>query len=381
MPASVERDQYDGLTITLHWLIAALVVILFTLGKVMTNIGNGLADLALKFQLYQLHKSFGFILLALMVVRIGWALARRAPAPIAFRSAIERFAAKTTHILIYLALMALPLTGWALVSTATLRVPTRIFNTLPIPDLPYFAALGAVDRSFYEQAFRQVHYNLGIILAVLVALHVAAALRHQFWLLDGVIGRMAPWRRRFGIAGAAVLLAVLLGAGDAIAAELPKWQVDKSRSSIAFIASGGGSEVRGNAGGYEVTISLDPGVPGAAAVEVVIQAAQLATGVAAVDPVLVGPDILDAAAHPQIVFQAGELRTTAADAYELPGTLSIKGIEKPAVLAFTLAVAGNEAHAVGGVTLNRLDFGVGTGLGDQVAAEVRIEVDLVAKRQ
>ncbi len=90
MPASVERDQYDGLTITLHWLIAALVVILFTLGKVMTNIGNGLADLALKFQLYQLHKSLGFILLALMVVRIGWALARRAPAPIAFRSAIER---------------------------------------------------------------------------------------------------------------------------------------------------------------------------------------------------------------------------------------------------------------------------------------------------
>ncbi len=58
-------------------------------------------------------------------------------------------------------------------------------------------------------------------------------------------------------------------------------------------------------------ISLDPGVPGPAAVEVVIQAAQLATGVAAVDPVLVGPDILDAAAHPQIVFQAGELRMTA----------------------------------------------------------------------
>ena len=191
-------NRYDLLSIALHWLSAALVVGLVLLGKVMTGLGNGFSDLAVKFQLYQLHKSLGFLLLATMVVRIGWAAVRPAPASVAFGSAFERYAARTVHFLIYATLIALPVTGWALVSTATLRVPTRLFGVLPVPHLPWFAEMGAADRSFYEQTFRETHDTLATILLVLIAAHAAAALRHHLWLKDGTLMRMLPWGHRAG---------------------------------------------------------------------------------------------------------------------------------------------------------------------------------------
>ncbi|WP_182083962.1 cytochrome b [Aureimonas sp. ME7] len=160
----------------LHWASAALLVAMFALAWTFEALGP--SDLGAA--LVDWHRSFGLLLLAVVIARLVWRLTHKVePIPPGI-PAWERWLAAAVQGALYLLLVAMPLLGWA-ASAATGDV-VRAFG-LPLPEiLPMDEDLG--DRLF------QIHGTLAWVLLALVALHVAGAVRHHFVHRDGLLARM-----------------------------------------------------------------------------------------------------------------------------------------------------------------------------------------------
>ncbi|MFK0686669.1 cytochrome b [Mesorhizobium sp. IMUNJ 23033] len=173
-------NRYGWAAIALHWLIALIFIGQFALGFIMVRIESQRTA----FELIQLHKSFGFLLLGLIILRIAWRLGNAAPALPRSVGALERRAAPLAHFALYAFQLALPLSGWALVSVSMLEIPSMPFNLFVMPNLP----LAMSDAA--ENIWAAAHWYLAYAGIALVVLHVLAALRHHFWLRDSVLVRM-----------------------------------------------------------------------------------------------------------------------------------------------------------------------------------------------
>lgn len=183
------KTRYGWTAILLHWLIAILFIGQFVLGLVMVRI----ASQRTSFELIQLHKSFGFLLIGLVLIRVGWRLASVSPELPEEVGAMERKAAPAVHLLLYAAQLAVPLSGWVLVSVSVLEIPSMPFDLFVMPNLPFDISEQA--ENFWIAAHKWLAYA-GI---AMVLLHVLAALRHHFWLHDVVLARMItsnPARRQ-----------------------------------------------------------------------------------------------------------------------------------------------------------------------------------------
>ncbi|MGX5829611.1 cytochrome b [Mesorhizobium sp. 43Arga] len=172
--------RYGWATILLHWLIGIIFIGQFALGFIMVR----LTSQRTSFELIQLHKSLGFLLLGLIILRIAWRIGNATPPLPASVGALERRTAPLAHLALYAFQIALPLSGWALVSVSTLEIPTMPFNLFVMPNLPLAESDAA--ESFWAAA----HWYLAYVGIALVALHVAAALRHHLVLRDSVLTRM-----------------------------------------------------------------------------------------------------------------------------------------------------------------------------------------------
>ena len=189
MARGVSARRYSAVAILLHWVSALGVLVLIGLGLTMTH-----ADLAplRQFQLYQWHKSVGITVLALTALRVLWRLTHRPPTHPAGMPARERRAAGAAHALLYLLLIGLPLTGWAVVSLSPFNIPTVLYGLVPWPHLPLADLVPDPDAA--EGLLKRVHALGAWFLAALLAVHVAAALRHHLLLRDDVLRRMLPGR-------------------------------------------------------------------------------------------------------------------------------------------------------------------------------------------
>ena len=87
----------------------------------------------------------------------------------------------------YVIMIGMPLLGWAMVSASPIPIPTRIFDTVPWPNIP-----GIVRDEALADFFKMLHHNIAHFTMVLIALHVGAALKHQFVNKDGLLSRMFP---------------------------------------------------------------------------------------------------------------------------------------------------------------------------------------------
>ena len=184
--------RYDAVAMILHWLTAAAVLGLLVAGMTMTRLQPGSA---LQFSLYQLHKSVGITVLALTLIRLGWRLAHRPPALPDSMPGWERLAAALGHLALYGLLVAMPLTGWAVVSVSPYNIPTVLYGLVPWPHLPGLATLPHADKHAAEEVLKQLHDAGAWIMLGLLAVHAGAAVRHLLWLRDGVMERMLPrWR-------------------------------------------------------------------------------------------------------------------------------------------------------------------------------------------
>lgn len=180
--------RYSRGAILLHWIIAILLIGQIAGGLYMVGIPKEAA--ALKYQVFQLHKSFGITILLLTIVRLAWRFTHRPPKLPETMPGWEKAAARGSHFLFYVLLLVIPLLGWAYVSVAPLNVPTELFGIIDWPHLPFFA--GVTNRKEVADFFAESHEIAAKVTIVLLALHVGAALKHHFISGDNVLARMLP---------------------------------------------------------------------------------------------------------------------------------------------------------------------------------------------
>jgi cytochrome b561 len=197
----IERQfpRYSTGAIVLHWLIAALIVANLWLGQTMVG-QHGLA----KFNNFQLHKTVGVTILLLSLIRLAWRFVRAPPPPAQGMGLWERRASVAVHAAFYGLMIGMPLTGWLSVSASPTEIPTLLYRVggfpgVPWPHLPIAPDLPLGQKQALEAAANAVHRYAAYGAYALIGLHVAGALKHQFFDPHPVLPRMAPFLRRRAI--------------------------------------------------------------------------------------------------------------------------------------------------------------------------------------
>jgi cytochrome b561 len=185
-------DRYGAVAMTLHWLIAAMVLINIGLGLYFVDLPQ---DFPGKSLFTQTHKSIGLTVLMLSVVRLYWRLMNPPPPLPAGTGAFVRITSKTVHWIFYFLLIAIPLAGWSIVSVSPLGIPTQYFWQFVWPHIGFLNGLSMDERRALLPIFVNIHNTLAFLAALLIAIHVGAALYHHFIRKDSVLRRMLPWTR------------------------------------------------------------------------------------------------------------------------------------------------------------------------------------------
>lgn len=172
--------RYTATAITLHWLTVLLVFTAFPLGLYM----HELALSPLKLKLVNYHKWLGVTIFLLTVMRLAWRAAHTPPPLPETIPLWQQRAAHGLHLLLYMLLLVIPLSGW-LMSSAK-GVPVVYLGLIQLPDLV------AKDKAL-GNLLAEVHELLNFGMLALVGLHVAAALKHHFVDRDTTLQRMLPF--------------------------------------------------------------------------------------------------------------------------------------------------------------------------------------------
>jgi cytochrome b561/polyisoprenoid-binding protein YceI len=406
------QARYSVVAIWLHWLLAGALAFQIALGFAMPRDASGFAA-------YQLHKSVGIAILLLTAIRLAWRVAKRPPPPL--ETGLSSVLAKAVHAGFYAVLILAPLTGWLLVSTAPVDVPTVLFGLVPLPHLP--------APSNLHSASEEAHELLSWLALGLFGLHVAGALRHQYILRHRLVERMAPGG---SVAAVALLSGVVVSVGlatfflaradvspaasvaspapvasgsepaaaapngDAAAASedapepedeppeqaAPSWTIQPG-ARLAFSVGNGGDTVRGSFSDWSGSIRFDPENPGDAEIAIIVNLASASVGDATMDSTLMGAEFLAAAANPRAIWRAGSVRRTGAEQYAAQGTLTLKGVSRPQGLNFVLSGDGLRRRVEGSAQIDRNAFGVGQGpSAESLAGSVRLDFafDAVGRR-
>lgn len=421
-PPPLGATRYTAGAIILHWTIAVLVVLQIASGLTMTqSAGDGTP---LQFDLYQLHKSFGVTVLLLTLARVLWRVFNPPPPEPASVSRLEAIFARTVHFAFYGLLIAIPLTGWLMISVSSVDVPTVLFftNFLPFPDLPWLGDLGAATRRALGEGGETAHGALAYLTLALLVLHIAGAVKHH--LADGrYIARMG-WggagarRARGRLVAALVPLAILCAlvaaatftrdaappaspdaapvaavpeAANAVpAASTPAaggampWTVDREASTLTFTVQHNGASVSGGFRAFEAGIVFAADDLANSSIDVTIDttSAYIRSSEISLQH-LAGSDGFDNRAYGTARFTAETIRTDGAD-YVADGVLEIRGHALPQSLRFSLRIDGDEARAEGRLGVDRLDYGIGADIDEKaetLGATVSVDVVVVARRE
>ncbi len=173
------RNRYSMTSLVLHWVIAAAVLI-----QILLITAHEATEGPISREFIGLHKSVGLTILVLTLARIGWRLANPAIALPADMPRWQKVFARATHVLFYVALIAMPLTGWLASSAGGREIVW--FGLFDWPLLPVGGGREAA------RGFMTIHGLVVKGLYVLIALHVLGALKHQFVDRDNVLHRMIP---------------------------------------------------------------------------------------------------------------------------------------------------------------------------------------------
>ncbi|WP_404710148.1 cytochrome b [Sphingomonas sp. MMS24-J13] len=177
MTMAIGTERYSGFARLLHWTIVALVVAQFAVAWSMPDIHRGTEPVGL----VAWHLSIGTAILAIMVVRAVWRLVHREPPPPSSLSPLLRMVSRTTHVILYALLVALPLLGWA--NASSRGWPITLFGVIPLP--PLMATGARLGHTLGD-----VHGTVAIVLLVVIGLHVLGAAYHLLVVRDRTVQRM-----------------------------------------------------------------------------------------------------------------------------------------------------------------------------------------------
>ena len=178
MPAD-EGVRYTSTAIVMHWTVAVLIVVSVSIGLYMVELKLS----PTKLKLYSWHKWVGISIFLLVVARLLWRALNPPPPLPATMPKWQHTAAHLSHWLLYALLICIPISGWLMSSAA--GVPVVYFGVLPLPDLV------EKNKEVFE-TLKSLHEALAFTMVGLVALHVAAAVKHHVVDRDDVLHRMLP---------------------------------------------------------------------------------------------------------------------------------------------------------------------------------------------
>lgn len=173
------RLRHDPFTQALHWLIALAVVATYAIGLVREDLPKG----DFRNWLLTLHMSLGLLVAGASVVRIAWRTVAPAPAPQEMAPTF-RLAAKAGHLMLYVALLAVPVLG--LLAAWIKGRGIVVFDLVPLPS-PF-----SVSKDL-GHTLEELHGAAAHAMLILAGAHAVIAIAHQYVLKDGTLGRMLPF--------------------------------------------------------------------------------------------------------------------------------------------------------------------------------------------
>lgn len=192
------NTQYTTVAKLLHWLIAIAIFGMFALGWYMSELPKeapkqmafdlfdwGIVtwqvaeEISVRTFYFNLHKSLGVTIFALILFRIFWRFTHKPPAILNTYKAWERKLANGAHHLLYLLMVALPLSG--IVMAVASKYGIKWFG---------LEFIGGLDNKPLREAFKEVHEIVGVIMLLVIILHIAGALKHKFIDKDNTLNRM-----------------------------------------------------------------------------------------------------------------------------------------------------------------------------------------------
>jgi cytochrome b561 len=190
MRAGNTTESWGWVARLIHWVMAGLILFQLGLGIWMVNF---VPDLLEQFRLTQTHKSWGFVIFVLALVRLGWRLVNRAHPPMpAGTPGWQVKAAAASHALLYALMLVLPLSGWVMASAAPvqdlLNIENMVFGRFALPD-PWVPGV-----AWIEAAAKAVHVAAAVLMVLVLTVHAGAALKHLIVDRDAVFARMS-WGR------------------------------------------------------------------------------------------------------------------------------------------------------------------------------------------
>lgn len=173
------NDSYGSVTKLFHWIMAILIIGIITAGFIMTDMEPS----ELKWYIYGQHKAFGVLILSLIPLRIIWRFLNKRPALPRTVPAWQKLAANANIALLYILMVVMPTTGFAMSYYGGYPIDIFGFFTIGNPDLK----ITEISKTAY-----QIHMTMAWVIAGSVGLHIAAGLFHHFVRKDNVFKRMLP---------------------------------------------------------------------------------------------------------------------------------------------------------------------------------------------
>ena len=173
-----KQPHYGTTAKILHWLVVALLIVQYPLGKFMPDIHRGMTP----GDAMTLHISFGITILALMALRLFWRITHPV-APASSLPAWQRLSSEAVHWLLYALVFATTMTGWIFASERGWSI--SLFFAVPLPMLP-------TESSLLVNSLGKWHGTMEWALLLVIGAHVAAAMAHTFVFRDGIMQRMLP---------------------------------------------------------------------------------------------------------------------------------------------------------------------------------------------
>ena len=187
------QQRYTKTAIVFHWVIALFIIFNICIGSFMESL-----EQPLRTRVVSVHASLGMTVLGLAVLRILWRVTHRPPDFPATMATWEKNVAHLAHAFLYFLMVTVPLAGFSILSSNAPRPPGTGIRIWILTDIPRISVLqqnpDAGYRRILHDFYLEMHHLGGWILAGLVVLHVAAALKHQFVDKHPELARMGVGR-------------------------------------------------------------------------------------------------------------------------------------------------------------------------------------------
>ena len=348
--------RYSRVAMLLHWAAALLILAGAGLGLTMTDLPLSPA----KLRYYAWHKWIGITVFLVAALRLAWrAWVPPPPWPPAISPAQAR-AARAVHVLLYVLMLAIPVSGW-LYSSAT-GISVSYLNLVPLPNLvPKDKALAG--------ALLTVHQTLNAD-----ARGRAAAARR------GSGQAPVDRSRRHAVAHAAAMMRLFAAALLAVSAAAGAQTVLYDKSEIRFVSRQMGVDVEGRFRRWKASVDFRPADPAQSRADFDVDLASIDLASEESEAEVRKADWFDTARFPVASFRSTALRALGGDRYEVTGKLAMKGVTRDIVVPVEIRkdAAGNTV-AEARFAVKRLPYRIGDGpwsdpsvVADDIAVRARV---------